>query len=85
MHNTAIGGCVSIIMKGLYFTYLVYLINKMYNFNDDRFYQYEHSEENDYSGTGLKYADMGIDLHHILYYYDEDGERRPLYYNDTVK
>ena len=72
MHNTAIGGCVSIIMKALYCSYLLYLVSKMYNFNEDRFYQYEHSEEeNELEKEGVKYKDMGIDMHHVLYYYDD--------------
>ena len=44
----------------------------MYNFNEDRFYQYEHSEEeNELEKEGVKYKDMGIDMHHVLYYYDD--------------
>ena len=35
--------------------------------------------------NGIKYKDMGIDIHHILHYYDKDGHRLPLFYNETVK
>ena len=41
VHPTPVGGFVSLILKIFYFLYMMYLVNKMLTYDDDRTYEYD--------------------------------------------
>ena len=41
-HSTPIGGVVSLILKALYLSYMLYLFNKMITYDDDRTQKFEY-------------------------------------------
>ena len=43
VHTTAIGGVVSIILKILYITYMISLLMKLINHDEDRTFEYEYN------------------------------------------
>ena len=58
-HTTSIGGIFSIVIKVLYVSYMISLLLKMINYDEDKTYTFVYSlhDENE---EGMKYRDMNI-------------------------
>ena len=60
-HTTKIGGIFSLITKFLYVTYLIFLMSKMINFQDDKTYEQEINDP-EVIIKGMYFRDMNIQI-----------------------
>ena len=68
-HKTLVGGFISIWIKILYFSYMIFLLSQLFLYEDDKTFRIEYQKE-----IGFRsWNETGIALIHDIQYYDQNG------------
>ena len=59
-HPTPIGGIISLLLKIMYISYMVYLFNKMWTYDDDRTYKFDYTISEEELAQNVSIKDMGV-------------------------
>ena len=59
-HKTLLGGILSIFLRMLYYTYMAYLLNKMYLFEDDRTYSFDYQVKDEDQLRKVSFFEQGV-------------------------
>ena len=59
-HPTVIGGLISIVLKIIYVLYMIYLLQKMLNHDDDQTFGYDFSFSDSELTQNVSIKDMGV-------------------------
>ena len=81
-HNTYIGGLFSIGVRIVYILYMAYLAMQLWTYDNDNNYVYDYQEPHE---SMISHQSLGIKNYNALYYNTEDGDKIPLFYNETTQ
>lgn len=81
-HNSYFGGFCTMIMRIILFLYVYRLITFLFSGDEDQYYQYAVETPKNYNVT---VKDMNMVVFAYLYFWDKNGIKRNLKYNDETR